>query len=338
MKSTSKICIVVPNLNGMDSLRACLDSLLAQSQPHDIIVVENGSVDDSAAFLSANYPTVKVLPQAVNLGFAGGVNVGLRYAIQNHYEAAALFNNDAVAEPDWLRNLVRGLEDEHVGIATGTLMTIDKLHVDSTGDLYTTWGLPYPRGRGEAPSERYNEQTAVFGASGGASLYRLAMLKQIGLFDEDFFAYYEDIDISFRAQLAGWGVRYVPSAIAYHQIGATSSRMKGFTVYQTIKNYPWLAIKNLPGRFLPVVLPRLALAQCLFIGRAFQRGLGWYAMRGLFVAIVKLPKKLAERRHIQRKKVVSDQYIWSIMTHDLPPNARALRQLRSRWWQLIGKA
>src|SRR6201999_312952 len=97
--------------------------------------------------------------------------------------------------------------------------------------------------------DKYDKQTAVFVASGGASLYRIKMLQEIGLFDEDFFAYYEDVDLSFRAQLAGWKVAYAPRAVAYHQIGATSGHIKGFTTYQTIKNLPLLFYKNVPRKF-----------------------------------------------------------------------------------------
>jgi GT2 family glycosyltransferase len=103
-------------------------------------------------------------------------------------------------------------------------------------------------------------------------LYRVSMLREIGLLDEDFFAYYEDVDISFRAQLAGWKVAYVPASVVYHELSVTGKRIKGFFTYQTVKNYPWLLIKNVPASLLPRVFPRFALAQLLFVGRAFQRG------------------------------------------------------------------
>src|SRR5690606_20741179 len=142
----------------------------------------------------------------------------IRAALRKNTDYIALFNNDAVAHQDWLKNLVKTLEDDpETGIATCKLLSADKSRIDSTGDFYTTWGLPFPRGRGEAKLTKYDNDTRVFGASGGASLYRASMLKEIGLFDEDFFAYYEDVDISFRAQLAGWKVLYVPTAEAYHQ-------------------------------------------------------------------------------------------------------------------------
>lgn len=335
--SLAKTAIVVPNWNGDDSLAACLDSLLAQTVPTEIVVVENGSVDGSRKLLEEKYSQVTVLVQEVNLGFAGGVNVGIEYAIEQGYEAVALFNNDAVADKDWLKNLLSGLTDPTVGITTCTFMSADGAHLDSTGDLFTNWGLPYPRGRGETPSGQYDQQLDVFGASGGASLYRTSMLQEIGLFDEDFFAYYEDVDISFRAQLAGWKVRYVPAAVAYHDTGSTSRKIKGFTTYQTMKNQPLLIYKNVPRRLMWRVLWRFTVAHTLFFLRAVQRGQGWVALKGDTIGTGLLFKKCGVRRQIQRNRKVSDDYIWSIMTHDLPPNATALRSLRAKWWRLTGR-
>jgi GT2 family glycosyltransferase len=334
-QSTKPVAVVVPNWDGKDSLKPCLDSLLAQTQPHRLIVVENGSTDGSLEYLQQNYPQVELVVNKTNRGFAGGVNDGIRRAMERGYEFVALFNNDAVAELDWLERLVEFLEvNREYGIATCRFVAEDKKHLDSTGECYTDWGLSFPRGRGEAICDTYDEHPDVFGASGGASLYRVSMLQEIGLFDEDFFAYYEDVDISWRAQLAAWRVRYVPAAVAYHQIGATSSKIKGFTTYQTLKNLPLAWFKNVPGRFFWRVGWRHALAQTLFLGRALSRGQGWPALKGACKGMALIGQKISERRHIQKTKKVSDEYLWAIMTHDLPPNATALRKLRTHWWKL----
>jgi GT2 family glycosyltransferase len=332
-----KTAVVVPNWNGAETLATCLDSLLAQSLTAEVVVVENGSVDGSVQLLTEKYPKVTVLAQQTNLGFAGGVNVGIKYAIEQGYETVALFNNDAVADKDWLKHLHAGLQVAEVGIATCTFMSIDGKHLDSTGDLFTNWGLPYPRGRGEAPTGQYDDQTDIFAASGGASLYRISMLKQIGLFDEDFFAYYEDVDLSFRAQMAGWKVRYVPKAIAYHDTGSTSRKIKGFTTYQTMKNQPLVVFKNVPRGLLWGVTWRFMIAHTLFFIRAVQRGQGWIALKGDADGTKLLFKNFKTRKHIQKTRKVTDEYIWSMMTHDLPPNATALRELRAKWWRFTGR-
>ena len=154
-----KVAVVIPNWNGEKSLGACLDSLLAQSYKANIIVVENGSVDGSLKLLQTKYPQVTALAQPKNLGFAGGVNVGIRRAMSENYDFVALFNNDAVADRNWLEYLVKELESHSkTGITTCKLMNADQTELDSTGDMYTSWGLPFPRGRGEPVSDRYDEQ------------------------------------------------------------------------------------------------------------------------------------------------------------------------------------
>lgn len=337
-ESTPSTAIVIPNWNGKEDLPACLDSLLQQTVPCEIIVVENGSTDGSLELLKDHYPKVTVLPQKKNLGFDGGVNVGIRHALKHKFQYIALFNNDAVAHTDWVKHLVEALnKNQGVGIATCMLMGIDKKHLDSTGDLYTVWGLPYPRGRDEPVSNKYNKDVYIFGASGGASLYRSVLLEEIGLFDEKFFAYYEDVDISFRAQLAGWKVIFEPKSVAYHQIGATSGRIKGFTTYQTMKNLPMLFWKNTPWQFVPYMFPRLFFAYWSMMFKAFADGRGWPAMKGQLVFLKNLPHVFRERRRIRMLQTVPNEYIWSIITHDLPPNAKNLRVLRGKWRKIRSK-
>jgi GT2 family glycosyltransferase len=325
-----KVFIVIPNWNGKDTLPACLDSLLAQTQKARILVVENGSTDGSLDLLHSNYPSIDLVVNTRNLGFAGGVNSGIKRAIELGAKYVALFNNDAVADKNWLKELIQALDNHtEAGSATCKLLSADKKHIDSTGDFYTTWGLPYPRGRGEPASDKYDTETEVFGASGGASLYRVKMLQEIGLFDEDFFAYYEDVDLSFRAQLAGWKVIYVPKAEAYHQQGVTSGKIKGFTTYQTFKNYPMLLIKNVPFRLLPGVFIRFEIAYSAIFISSIQQGRMWPALKGFLRSQVLLPKKLWERQRIQERRKVPVSYINSLLVHDLPPNAAKLRKLRS---------
>ena len=329
--------VIVPNWNGSGHLSACLDSLVKQSLKPHIIVVDNGSTDGSLERLK-NYPEIEVIKHAKNRGYAGGVNPGFQRAIDLGATFAAPFNNDAVADEQWLEKLVNYLEaHETVGIAACKLLTSDGKRLDSSGDYYTVWGLPYPRGRSEAAIDAYDAHTDIFGASGGASLYRVAMLEEIGLLDEDFFAYYEDVDISFRAQLAGWKVAYVPEAIARHAIGGTSGRIKGFTTYQTVKNLPMLFIKNVPRQYLWRIGWRLLLAETLFLGRAVLSGHGWAALKGKLRCLYLFSANLNKRRRIQAAKKVSNEYIWSMLIHDLPPNARALRRLREAWWKLTRK-
>lgn len=326
----TKAAVVIPNWNGMDSIADCLKSLQAQSLKARIIVVENGSTDGSVEFLRDKFSDIDLLIQPKNLGFAGGVNVGIRHAIELGMDYVALFNNDAIADKDWLKHLVAALSaDPPAGMAACKLLSADKSHLDSTGDYYTTWGLPYPRGRREEELGAYDDDREIFGVSGGASLYRTAMFNDIGFFDEDFFAYYEDVDLSFRGQLAGWRAIYVPEAEAYHQQGATSSKIKGFATYQTFKNYPWLFWKNVPLKLVPIMLPRFALAHLSIAVSSLTNGRGWPAFKGFIASVWLFPKKLAERHRIQKNRRVSVDYIRTMLVNDLPPNAIKLRRLRA---------
>lgn len=333
MSSTS---VVIPNWNGAKTIGNSLDSLI--SQEAHIIVVDNGSTDGSVKLLGDRYPKVELITLPKNLGFAGGVNVGIKRVMELGSKYVALLNNDAVVDEVWLKSLLN-FTDKNPGIGIVTSKILDRSggSLDSTGEDYSIWGLPYPRDRGETDIDKYDNHTWVFGASGAASLYRVKMLKEIGLFDKDFFAYYEDVDISFRAQLAGWKVGYQPKALVYHQIGTTTSKIKDFNTYQTMKNLPWLMWKNVPTRLLPTVLPRFTLAYSGFYFRAISRGQFWPATKGLLISIIKWPKKMVQRYKIQTKRKVSPSYINSIIVHDLPPNARKLRALRNKWWHLRGK-
>ncbi len=334
-----KVYVVVPNWNGAGRLPACLDSLKDQTQAHRVIIVDNGSVDDSVELIEKEYPEAILIKHNKNKGFAGGVNAGIRYAIEHKAEYVALLNNDAVADKDWLKHLVGFLDDnKKAGIVTSKILEAGGKTLDSTGDIYTTWGLPFPRGRNEEDESQYDKQIWVFGASGGASLYRVKLFEEIGLFDEDFFAYFEDIDISFRAQLAGWKVGYEPKATVLHQISATSAPIKGFATYHTLKNLPLLLWKNVPWKLMPTIWPRLTLIYISIAARALTRGLFAAFFKGVFMSLALWPKKLFERYRIQNSRKVSIEYLKSIITYDLPPNAHNMRSVREKWWRLQGRA
>lgn len=330
----NRVAIIVLNWNGIEDTMACLPSLLAQTYPnYTVVVVDNGSTDNSLEvlepFISEHQDKLHLIKNQRNEGFAGGVNTGIRWALEQSYNAIALFNNDAVAEPTWLAELASTLDTQpDVGIATGLLLHTDGKTIDSTGDWYSIWGLPFPRSRGEhtvhAPASGL-----TFGASGGATLYRSDVFKTIGLFDETFFAYYEDVDVSFRAQLAGFTVAYNADAIAYHKQGATSAKIPGFTVVQTFKNLPILFWKNVPLRLFPLVAPRFLLAYVLIYGNSYTHRSGWSATKGLFHSLGLLPHALRERRRIQASKQVGDNYIKSLLWPDLPPDQTGLRKFRS---------
>jgi len=327
-----RVAIVILNWNGIDDTLLCLNSLLSQSYKNfHIVVVDNGSTDDSKERLDKyqvkHNDKIDVIYNPTKFGFAGGVNTGIEWGLNEDFEYVALFNNDAVADKNWLQHLVNSVESKGVGISTGLLLHDDGKTIDSTGDWYSIWGLPFPRSRDK------NATTApdggfVFSGSGGASLYKTEMLRNIGLFDEDFFAYYEDVDISFRAQLSGWKVAYTPNAVAYHKRGAASNKISGFDVYQTFKNLPLLFIKNVPRGLVFKIGIRFCFVYKMMFFNAIAKGNGKYAIKGACKGFILGFKKLGERRSIQKNKHVTTKYIKSILWNDLPPEQSGLRKLR----------
>jgi GT2 family glycosyltransferase len=340
VRAVPGICVVVPNWNGAAHLGPCIRSLAAQDHDDfEIVVVDNGSVDDSVAMLDrlaaeiAPVPLM-VLRNDVNRGFAGGVNRGIRHALDSGASAVALFNNDAVADAGWLSALAAVLDaDPDVAIATGRLLMRDGLSVDSTGDFYSIWGLAFPRDR-DRPAEPVRESGDVFAASGGASLYRLSLFADIGVFDEEFFAYFEDVDLSFRARLAGYRISYCADAVAFHDQGATSRTMSGFATTQFFRNLPLLLVKNVPARLLPTIVPRFVFVYSLMVVHQFRRGQGVPALRGVWQSIALAVGGLPRRRAIQRSRRVDAATVRQLLWPTLPPGMRVLRGIRDRLAQV----
>lgn len=315
--------VVIPNWNGEDFLQQCIDSLLMQTQKCNIVVVENGSVDSSDEILATYGDKITVLKQPKNLGFDGGVNVGIRYAMRHKADYIALLNNDAIVSKDWLRLLLQEINtNDSIGIVTSKILHFDENRLDSTGDFYTMYGLPFPRGRNEMDKRQYDNSIEVFGASGGASLYRAKMFEQIGLFDEDYFAYYEDVDISFRAQLYGWTIRYQPLAEVRHHINGTSSKISGFATYHSAKNFWFTYIKNMPAKLFWKYLPLASYWYCRMFAARLVKGGFWPFFKGWFAGLWLTPKKFAERFRIQRNRTVTVDYIDSIIKHHRPPKIK----------------
>ena len=333
------VWVVIPNWNGKKFLGDCLRSLSNQTQIHKAAVVDNGSTDGSAAYIKKYFPEVNLIELHKNYGFAGGVNAGVKYALKQGAKYVALFNNDAEADKNWLKNLVKRLgTNNQIGIVTCKFLQPDKgmPKIDSTGDQYSIWGLPFPRGRGQRDHGQFEKPENIFSASGGASLYRAELFKDIGLFDEAFFAYFEDVDLSFRAQLAGWQIVYEPQAVAYHQIGGTSSKLGQFTRYHTIKNFYYLYFKNMPGWLFWKYLPRFIFTANTLELYNLKRRL----FRSLFKAYLKvtltLPIIVFKRWRIQSRRRVTPAHIDSLLYRGIPPTQKSHLRLVSKLRKVFG--
>ena len=245
------VSTIVLNWNGKDVIGACLESLTRQTyQPHEIIVVDNGSRDGSLEWVRDHFgPRVTLIENKENLGFAKGVNVGLRAA---RGKFIALLNSDACADPKWIEHLVAGIQcSEKMGMCACKILMMDRPGIlDNTGELITRDGLGRGRGRLEKDEGQYDREKSVLCPSGCAALYRRKMLDEIGLFDQHFFAYADDIDVGLRGRLLGYECQYVPSAIVHHGFSRSFGHVSSLKAYYVERNRLWVVLKCFPMRYL----------------------------------------------------------------------------------------
>lgn len=249
MKTTSDtlVNIVIPNWNGEKLLGPCLDSLQSQTFSDFVVtVVDNGSVDNSLEYLRNKYPWVQTVSFAENKGFSAAVNAGIG---QNSFPYVFLLNNDTELDNDCLRHLIGAAEQfsEYSFFSPKMLNYFDREILDGAGDGYLRGGVGYRLGTMEKDAAVYSTMRHVFGACAGAVLYRKDFFDKIGLFDNDFFAYLEDVDINLRANLQDQKCLYVPSARVYHIGSATSgSKINALTVRLSTRNTFFVILKNYP--------------------------------------------------------------------------------------------
>lgn len=242
MDNSYEVTVLIPNFNGLKFLKPCIKSLEdIKDEKFDLLVVDNGSDDGSKEWMKEK--KVRFIDLDKNYGFAGGVNRGLK-EVKTKY--VILLNNDTVVRKNYVSALLSTIKSDDKIFAVSPMMINahdDKL-IDDAGDGLTLVGWGYQRGVGE--NIKYYEKAArVFSACGGASIYNMDILNEIGYFDEEFFAYLEDIDLSYRAALHGYYVLYEPASKVLHLGSATSgSRYNSFKVKLAARNNIYLFYKN----------------------------------------------------------------------------------------------
>lgn len=306
--------VIVPSLNGAHLLPGCLDSLVGQSYSNtEVIVADGASTDGTSELLARRYPAVRLLTLRRNLGFAGNVNAGLRAA---RGEVLCLLNNDARADVDWVAACVEALANRpRAGSVASKVLYADGRTINSAGDLLCRDGAARQRGNGQPDAPEWDVPCDVFGASGGAAAYRRAMLADIGLLDEQFFMYLEDVDLAFRAQLRGWTCRYAPAARAVHLGGASGGGP--LESFYNGRNLIRLLARDLPSGLIPRLLPSIARFQARRAREALAAWRGEAAratLRGQLAGLALLPRHLADRPAIQRRRRVSDRAIFELLS------------------------
>jgi GT2 family glycosyltransferase len=319
------VSVVIPNWNGAHFLPVVLESLERQThRDFTVVVVDNGSSDGSLELLARDWPQVEVVALPENRGFAPAVNAGIR---ATHGNLVALVNNDLELDAGWLAAAVRALEAEPAaGSVTGKMLSFrERDLIDDAGDGYTWYGVGFARGRGERDSGQYDAPGDVLSACGGAALYRRSAFTGVGLFDERFFAYMEDLDWGFRAQLRGWSCRYEPAAVSFHIGAGTSSTMGDLARYLTVRNGIWLVVKNFPIRALVRHAHRIGL----YLAATAVRG-ERASLRGMADALRALPAVLRERRSIQSGARIGYSELEHRLAWEFPTDSALFGALDSR--------
>jgi len=324
------ISVVILNWNGSGYIRQCLDSVLNQAYKSiEILVVDNASDDNSPEIVEKEYKNVILIRNDKNLGYGGGNNIGIK---RSKGKFVLVLNNDAELDRQCISEMRRAIDrDVKYGAAASKILFKDSPGVlDAAGIVVFPDGLSIGRGRLEAEG-CCSLETEVFFASGCCALYRRAMLEDIKVgdeyYDEDFFAYADDTDLGWRAQLRGWKCIYTPNALVYHAHSASSGNYSPLKAFLVERNRMWLEVKNFPlslimNGYYYTFLRYFYQAYGAFSGKgaagAFSEEYSKWQLitillRSYIVAITGLPKMLRKRKQIQARKITKKGDILDLM-------------------------
>ena len=313
-----KVTIVIPNYNGKHFMEPCLASLKEQtSQDFRILVVDNASSDGSIAYMEEHYPDIEVIALDKNYGFSKAVNVGIQHSTTPH---VILLNNDTIVDSHYVEEMVKAIEQSPKIFSVSSKM-IQMYHpelIDSAGDLYTLMGWGVCRGTGR-PVTNYTRPDEIFTACAGAAIYRRKAFEKIGYFDENHFAYLEDIDVGYRAKIYGYKNMYCPDAFVYHVGSGTSgSKYNSFKVKLSARNSIYLNYKNMPLFQLILNIIPLSLGYVVKYVFFIKKGWGKDYKEGIKEGIrtMKVQKKVPFRfRHLGNYIAIEAELILHTFTY-----------------------
>ncbi len=321
MSHTSELTIIIPTWNRKELLEKCLTSLEGQTVGCSVLIVDNGSSDSTGVMCANQFSHFGYLRLKSNYGFARAVNAGIR---QTDTKYLALLNNDTEADANWVRSGLEAFEryPDFWFFASRMINYFQRGYLDSAGDCYGRTGLPVKRGFGEG-SDAYPHPEPVLGASAGAAFYRRSLFEKIGLFDDGFFMYLEDVDLSLRAQLQGYRCLYLPDAIVFHMEAAsdwgrplapapsglepyysksrvfwiTRNRWQLMITYQPLRNLPWLIYGWLKS----------------FLFHLCKAGFTVSFLKGLLAGFRLSFRAAHKRRNLRRSRVISSREVCQIL-------------------------
>ena len=323
------ISVIILNWNGQHFLQDCLCAMRHQTfRDFETILVDNGSTDGSVEYVRTQFPEVRLLALADNLGFTGGNIAG--YA-QASGTLIALLNNDTEAHSGWLEEIHKASRAyPDAGSFASKMMYFDQRErVENCGFDLGIAGVTLDLGRDELDGPTWAQPRKVFGASGGAVVYRRSMLEEVGFLDPDFFMTYEDADLSFRAQLRGYDCVFVPGGIVYHRYRATNRKTPSRQVFYSQRNIEFVYLKNMPLALILRSAPQRLLYE---VGAAIyfsKQGAGSAFFRAKLDVLKNLPSVLRKRSEIQKRKTITNSQIRTILRKGI--FSKKWKKLRSVW-------
>ncbi|MCS7025818.1 MAG: glycosyltransferase family 2 protein [Bryobacteraceae bacterium] len=330
--STPSVTVVIPTLRAGPLLEDCIWSVMRQTRSDFRIVVVDNSGQRLVRQMKDLPPSVELIENPQNVGYGAAINQAWR-ATDTPFVAA--LNDDAVASPEWLQELILPMEkDQRIGMCASQILLAGKGVLDSAGMLLSSDGSSKQRGHGQPPSEFASGQAVLF-PSGCAALYRRTMLEELDGFDESFFLYCEETDLGLRATWAGWKCAYAPGAVVEHRYSATAGASSPLKAYYVERNRLFVVIKNFPGTMLWRT-PWAALERYFWHGVSIFTGAGaahgflqqgnsaWQLVFIVFRAHVSLlkhgPRLLRQRRQIRRfARICAEEFRQITQQHFISP-------------------
>jgi GT2 family glycosyltransferase len=313
------LSVVIVSWNSSKHLQRCVECLALQTcQDFEVIIMDNGSDNCDLTWMENKCLNLNLRVERLvsNMGFASANNIGARFA---RGKWLALLNADAFPEPDWLEKLL-GAAEAYPAFSVFSSRQI-QAHatdlLDGAGDAYHVTGLAWRRYYNRPVQDYGLQAEEVFSACPAAALYSREAFINAGGFDEDYFAYFEDVDLGFRLRLSGAKCLYVPEAVVHHVGSASTSKRSDFSVYHGYRNMIWTFFKDMPAPLIWIFLPLHLAAILFFAAHLTLRGQGQAIWRAIFDALAGLPKMLEKRKAIQKNKKIKAADLLKVMSTGL---------------------
>lgn len=313
-----KVAVIILTWNSRQHLPQCLATVTKQIYPPGhfrVVVVDNASADGSADWVAQNYPRVVLLRNQFNLGYAGGNNVGLKWAYDNGFDAAVVLNDDMKVRDTWLKELVKvAYQAPMIGLVQSKILFMqEEYRVNSVGNPLHPLGFSWSGGYKKLSSEFPNSQSIPL-ASGACLLIKRAVIERIGYLDERMFLYAEDVDFSWRARLAGFDIWLAAASVVWHDHHFSIGGKKFFySERNRLLNY----FAHYRLWTLLVLLPAFLLTEFLLLVYAFAGGWGWYKLKSYFSFLGMFGHLLAKRQQDKKIRLISDRELFAQLTFSL---------------------